>query len=124
MALGVNVISSSSDIVSESPADRRVPSERLSTPPPGIDVTDIVRESPSGSVGVAMVNEVAASSVVLKVKLPPNDGLLLVLAGGGVGVDPPPPPPPPQAARASIAKLLNRMLEGPFSLNSFLVSES
>ena len=101
------------------PVVKTVPSTRVNTPPAGIEVTVIVRESPSASVGAPMLNEASVSSVKLKVVFAPMFGALLL--GGGVGVElPPPPPPPPQAAKASIAKLLNKKEEGPLSLNCLL----
>ena len=98
------------------PVDKVVPSARVNTPPVGIEVTVIVRESPSGSVGAPIPNSAAASSDKAKVVSAPILGALLVFAGGGVGVELP-PPPPPHAASANIAKLLKRKFVGPFNSN-------
>ena len=101
-----------------SPTDSTVPSDRDRTPPVGIEVTVMVRVSPSASVGAPIPKEAAVSSVKEKEALAPILGALFVL-GVGAGVEPPPPPPPPQAAKASIAKLLNKKFVGPLSLNCF-----
>ena len=100
-----------------------VPSASVKTPPVGIEVTVMVSVSPSESVGAPILNEAAVSSVKLKEALAPMFGALFVFAGGATGVDPP-PPPPPQAAKANIAKLLNKKFDGPFNLNCFLEVES
>ena len=119
---GLKVRFSSSERVIVEPTDKTVPSDKVKVPPVGIDCTVTVRLSPSGSVGAPIPNEAGVSSVKEKVALAPILGALLLLVGG-VGVDPP-PPPPPQAARASIAKLLNKKPEGPFSLKAFLEFDS
>ena len=66
LSLGVEVILSSWAIVSVSPTDSMVPSDRDRTPPVGIEVTVMVRVSPSASVGAPIPKEAAVSSVERK----------------------------------------------------------
>ena len=105
LAFGVKVRACNSVTVREPPSAKTVPSAFFSEPEVGIAVMEIVKESPSLSVGAERSKgTLTASSERVTVRSAPAIGELL-LGVGATGLEEDPPPPPPQAATIKATRL-------------------